>query len=433
MRTRLLLTTLLGAVLLAACSGGGGSASTAKPSTAPAQTAAAPADSAAPAGGGSVDCTAVKAAMAKIIVSVQLLAQMRDPDGVDAVKSKTIGDFDPDEFLAALHELHALDGQTSVMGDPKAAIDAYEDAGAGREDAVRHQARDPGRHRHVQHARRHDRGVPRPPGGDRRGDGQRPLLIARPADTGRMSGHDTDDQPTTARTTPFVPAGFVPPAGLDHAAFRLRPLGPEHNASDYAAWTTSIDHIRRTPGWQGLEWPHPMTLDENLGDLVRHAGDFAARTGFTYTVLQPGADVVIGCVYIYPAADPAFDARCRSWVRADVAPLDALLYRVVGAWLADAWPFRRVDYAARGTYREGPAGRRLHRRPARLAAGHLSPRPGPRPRRGPRGRGDDQAERAAVLRPGRQHLRAARREGPRERVPLRPDRARPRGHRHRGP
>ena len=30
-----------------------------------------------------------------------------------------------------------------------------------------------------------------------------------------------------------------------------------------------------------------MTLDENLGDLVRHAGDFAARTGFTYAVLRP--------------------------------------------------------------------------------------------------------------------------------------------------
>jgi len=130
MRTRLLITTLLGAVLLAACSAGGGSASTAKPAATNAQASTGqPADSAAPAGGGSVDCTAVKAAMAKIIVSVQLLAQMRDPAGVDAVKSKTIGDFDPDEFLAALHDLHALDGQTSVMGDPKAAIDAYEEAG----------------------------------------------------------------------------------------------------------------------------------------------------------------------------------------------------------------------------------------------------------------------------------------------------------------
>jgi hypothetical protein len=129
MRTRLLLSTLLGAVLLAACSGGG-TASTAKPAATNAQASSGqPAATPAPAGGGSVDCAAVKVAMAKIIVSVQLLAQMRDADGIEAIKSKTIGNFDPDEFLAALHDLHALDGQTSVMGDPKAAIDAYEDAG----------------------------------------------------------------------------------------------------------------------------------------------------------------------------------------------------------------------------------------------------------------------------------------------------------------
>ena len=128
MRTRLLLTTLLAAVLLAACTGGGGTASTTKPRrpcpdgrrarSTPPRARVAAASTAPPS----------RPALAKIIVSVQLLAQMRDPDGVDAVKSKTIGDFDPDEFLAALHDLHALDGQTSVMGDPKAAIDAYEDA-----------------------------------------------------------------------------------------------------------------------------------------------------------------------------------------------------------------------------------------------------------------------------------------------------------------
>ena len=128
MRTRLL-TPILFIVLVAACSSGGGAASTATPA-APGQTAAGqPADSAAPAGNGSVDCTKVKAALAKIIVSVQLLAQIHDPAAVEALKSKTIGNVDPDEFLAALADLHALDGQTSVMGDPKAAVDAYEAAG----------------------------------------------------------------------------------------------------------------------------------------------------------------------------------------------------------------------------------------------------------------------------------------------------------------
>lgn len=165
---------------------------------------------------------------------------------------------------------------------------------------------------------------------------------------------------------PFVPRSFDPPAGLDHPLFRLRPLGPEHNESDYAAWSSSIAHIRATPGFEGLEWPHPMTLDENRRDLVRHAEDFAARTGFTYTVLAPadedGPATVIGCVYIYPGrVDPASgaaadatpdatpDASVRSWVRAADAALDPVLYEAVAEWLADVWPFERVSYAARSS------------------------------------------------------------------------------------
>ena len=125
--------------------------------------------------------------------------------------------------------------------------------------------------------------------------------------------------------TEFVPASFDPPLGLVHAAFRLQPLGPEHNASDYAAWSSSIDHIRSTPGFDGWSWPHPMTLEENHGDLVRHANDFATRTGFTYTVLDPDLDraTVIGCVYIYPSKRAGYDADVRSWVRAADAGLDA--------------------------------------------------------------------------------------------------------------
>jgi len=149
--------------------------------------------------------------------------------------------------------------------------------------------------------------------------------------------------------TEFVPASFKPPLGLDHVAFRLRPLGSEHNASDYAAWSSSIDHICSTPGYAGGSWPHPMTLEENLGDLVGHAKDFAARTGFTYTVLAPDQDddTVIGCVYIYPSERSEYDARVRSWVRAADAILDPLLYRTVADWLEVAWPFERVDYAIR--------------------------------------------------------------------------------------
>jgi len=145
----------------------------------------------------------------------------------------------------------------------------------------------------------------------------------------------------------FVPQGFVPPSGLDHPDFRLRPLGPEHNVSDYAAWTSSAAHIHATPGYEGSSWPREMTIDENLADLTRHAEEFATNRGFAYTVLAPGTETVIGCVYIYPSKTPGYGALIRSWVRAADADLDPVLHRAVADWLASSWPFERVEYAAR--------------------------------------------------------------------------------------
>jgi hypothetical protein len=143
----------------------------------------------------------------------------------------------------------------------------------------------------------------------------------------------------------FVPPDFAVPEGLSSSQFRLEPLGPEHNERDYAAWSSSMVHIHSTPGFEGRRWPHEISLDENLRDLEGHARDFAERSGFTYTVLEPDGDDVIGCVYVYPDREGDADARVRSWVRADRAELDLLLRRAVGAWLAEAWPFGRVEYA----------------------------------------------------------------------------------------
>ena len=146
----------------------------------------------------------------------------------------------------------------------------------------------------------------------------------------------------------FVPDEFDPPVGLTTPQFRLEPLGPQHNEADYAAWTSSMQHIRATPGFATGSWPHKMTIDQNRDDLLRHQRDFQARSGFTYTVLGDDDDV-IGCVYIYPLEpDPEPGAATvESWVRADRAELDLPLYRAVSDWLAHDWPFRRVDYAER--------------------------------------------------------------------------------------
>jgi hypothetical protein len=77
----------------------------------------------------------------------------------------------------------------------------------------------------------------------------------------------------------FVPDEFEPPRGLEASDFRLEPLGVEHNERDFAAWSSSIEHIRASPGYRDSSWPHPMSLAENLADLERHASDFAALEG----------------------------------------------------------------------------------------------------------------------------------------------------------
>jgi hypothetical protein len=103
----------------------------------------------------------------------------------------------------------------------------------------------------------------------------------------------------------LVPDGFDVPRELVAEQFRLEPLGPQHNERDHAAWTSSIGHIRSTPGFETWDWPPAagMPLDRNLADLRRH--------------------------------------------RADRAHLDKPLYDAVSQWLSADWPFPRIRYALR--------------------------------------------------------------------------------------
>jgi hypothetical protein len=125
MRSRLV-SSVLAVAVLAAC--GGGAAPTANLSTGGAPPAASAAASA-PAGNGAVDCSALKTA-AQQLLYIQFLAQLKTPETIEQVKARQIGDLDLDKFLAGMHDLHALDTHPSPLGDPKAAIDFYEKAGA---------------------------------------------------------------------------------------------------------------------------------------------------------------------------------------------------------------------------------------------------------------------------------------------------------------
>jgi hypothetical protein len=143
----------------------------------------------------------------------------------------------------------------------------------------------------------------------------------------------------------FVPASFRPPAWPASDQFDLEPLGPEHNEADYTAWSSSIDHIHSSPGWEKSSWPREMSLEENRRDLERHADDFAKGAGFTYTVREPAHGAIFGCVYIYPAKDDPSVASVESWVTADRAELDQPLRAAVRRWLEREWPFASIDYA----------------------------------------------------------------------------------------
>jgi hypothetical protein len=141
------------------------------------------------------------------------------------------------------------------------------------------------------------------------------------------------------------------PDGWRTERFVLAPLGPEHNEADHRAWTTSIEHIRATPGfradlWGGDDWPVPMSLAANLADLQQHADEFSRGEAFAYTVLDQVDGDVIGCVYVDP--DDVAEARCRCWVRADRGDLDGPLADGVRAWLlSPAWGFTSVRFPGR--------------------------------------------------------------------------------------
>lgn len=146
-------------------------------------------------------------------------------------------------------------------------------------------------------------------------------------------------------TGSFVPDDYVVPLALSGPGFRLEPLGPQHNDADHRAWTSSIDHIRATPGFSTGRWPpaEGLSLEENLRDLRRHADDFERRVGFTYTVLDDD-DVVIGCIYIYPSKDVSAVAEVWSWVTASRAELDSMVHETVAGWIVADWPFADVSY-----------------------------------------------------------------------------------------
>ena len=149
---------------------------------------------------------------------------------------------------------------------------------------------------------------------------------------------------------PIVPADFIVPERLETAGFVLRPLTVHDVIRDYDAVMSSAAELKDRMQ-NGSSWLDGLTVEENLIDLGWHQREFTIRHSFAYTVVSPDGARCLGCCYIYPASDPAFDAAAYYWARhsriGDVA--DTALGEAFRGWLARDWPFQRVDFPGRTT------------------------------------------------------------------------------------
>ena len=118
--------------------------------------------------------------------------------------------------------------------------------------------------------------------------------------------------------TPFVPEAFAVPQRLVHAAFILRPLLITDVVKDYDAVMSSVEHLQGVFG-PGSDWPVGLSFEQDLIDLGWHHKEFQRRRSFAYTMMRPDEQLCLGCVYLYPSADPDIDAEIYCWVRASHA------------------------------------------------------------------------------------------------------------------
>lgn len=157
----------------------------------------------------------------------------------------------------------------------------------------------------------------------------------------------------------FYPPNAAVPEILQTPEFTLRPLTPAHVELDHAALMTSKQMLRLWSGRPEGGWPSDdFSVEENMADMEWHYGDHLARTAFTFTVLNPAEDTVLGCIYIVPfeplmannphLAEQISDdaALVRFWaIEPRLADgLDALLLRAMLRWFNDEWAFSQAYF-----------------------------------------------------------------------------------------
>jgi hypothetical protein len=150
----------------------------------------------------------------------------------------------------------------------------------------------------------------------------------------------------------LVPDSFPVPETYTGKTYKLVPLGPAVAELDYAAYMSSIDHIRRT---QGGNWPRPdLTMADQAKDMAGEKAQWDTRKSFPFAVLNLEGTKELGCVYLRPSAKEGYDVAVTMWVIQEEFDkgFEDQLYADMKAWLAAAWPFQRPAWIGREISRE---------------------------------------------------------------------------------
>ncbi len=145
----------------------------------------------------------------------------------------------------------------------------------------------------------------------------------------------------------LVPDSFQAPTSYMGANYQLVPLGPAVAELDYKAYMSSIDHIRKT---QGGNWPRPdLTMADQAKDMAGEKAQWDGRKSFPFAVLNREGPEELGCFYLRPSTKEGYDVVATMWVTQEAFDqgFEEQLYRDMQAWVAQAWPFRKVAWRGR--------------------------------------------------------------------------------------
>ena len=145
----------------------------------------------------------------------------------------------------------------------------------------------------------------------------------------------------------IIPNEFNAPTEHITEKFVLRPLTIEYVEEDYEVVMSSVDHLYKL--MDNSEWPKGLSLQENLIDLGWHQREFTLGHSFTYTVLSPESNKIIGCCYIYPSANTQYEVQVFFWIKENLLGegLEPELGITIKNWLEESWPFKTFDFPGR--------------------------------------------------------------------------------------